>query len=103
MVILQRIVLATIVALGLVVGTMATPSAVSACSQYVSGYYRSDGRYVSGYYRTCANSTVTDNYSYPGNYNPYTGRTTSGSSFSWPSYSSPSSCSYSYFNTRYGC
>jgi hypothetical protein len=43
-------------------------------STYVSGYTRSNGTYVSGYYRTAPNSTVYDNYSYRGNYNPYTGQ-----------------------------
>lgn len=41
--------------------------------EYVSGYTRSDGTYVSGYYRSSPNDTVTDNYSYEGNHNPYTG------------------------------
>ena len=36
----------------------------------VRGYYRSNGTYVQPYVRTSPNSTVTDNYSYPGNYNP---------------------------------
>lgn len=41
---------------------------------YVNGYYRSNGTYVNGYYRTSPNHTRTDNYSYYGNYNPYTGK-----------------------------
>jgi hypothetical protein len=40
----------------------------------VEGYYRSDGTYVAPYYRSNPNSTVTDNYSFKGNINPYTGR-----------------------------
>lgn len=40
---------------------------------YVNGYVNSYGTYVNGYYRSDANSTVTDNYSYSGNYNPYSG------------------------------
>ena len=40
----------------------------------VRGYFRSDGTYVQSYYRTDPNETVTDNYSYKGNYNPYTGK-----------------------------
>jgi len=42
-------------------------------AEYVSGYYRRDGTYVNGHYRSDSNNTVTDNYSYKGNYNPYTG------------------------------
>ena len=40
----------------------------------VRGYYKSDGTYVQPHYRTYPNSTVTDNYSFKGNYNPYTGK-----------------------------
>jgi hypothetical protein len=42
-------------------------------SQYVHGYTRSNGTYVRPYYRSSPNGTVTDNYSYRGNINPYTG------------------------------
>lgn len=36
----------------------------------VRGYYRSNGTYVQPHQRTRPNSIITDNYSYPGNYNP---------------------------------
>mgnify|MGYP003392800953 CR=1 FL=1 len=50
-------------------------TAVSMCyAGWVSGYTRSDGTYVNSYYRSDPNGTVTDNYSYKGNYNPYTGQ-----------------------------
>ncbi len=39
----------------------------------VKGYTRSDGTYVSSYQRSSPNSTVTDNWSYEGNSNPFTG------------------------------
>src|SRR5580700_1098463 len=42
-------------------------------AQYVHGYTRSNGTYVRPYYRSSPNGTVTDNYSYRGNINPYTG------------------------------
>lgn len=42
---------------------------------HVNGYYRSNGTYVQSYERSDPNSTVTDNYSYKGNVNPYTGET----------------------------
>jgi hypothetical protein len=45
---------------------------------HVRGYYRSNGTYVQPHQRTSPNHTVTDNYSYPGNYNPNTGRVTGG-------------------------
>lgn len=40
----------------------------------VSGYTRANGTYVATHNRTAPNSTKTDNYSYSGNVNPYTGR-----------------------------
>jgi hypothetical protein len=52
---------------------------------YTHGYSRSNGTYVSGYYHTMPNSRVTDNYSYRGNYNPWT------SSYGTRSYGSHSS------------
>lgn len=41
----------------------------------VRGYYRKDGTYVNSYQRSTPNRTVTDNYSFKGNVNPYTGKT----------------------------
>lgn len=46
---------------------------------YVSGYYNSNGTYVKPYYRTAPDSSPYNNYSYPGNYNPNTNSTTTGS------------------------
>lgn len=40
----------------------------------IKGYYRSNGTYVRPYYRSDSNSSRYDNYSYYGNYNPYTGK-----------------------------
>lgn len=41
----------------------------------VDGYYRSSGTYVQPHHRSSPNDTVTDNYSFKGNVNPYTGET----------------------------
>jgi hypothetical protein len=90
---IRRVVLAAMVAitcLGAAAAALPDP-AQAACygSTYVSGHFRSNGTYVVGHWRTCPDSTRTNNYSYPGNYNPNTGRVTSGSSYSrsTPSYS----------------
>lgn len=40
----------------------------------VGGYTRSNGTYVAPYERSTPNSTPTDNYSFKGNVNPYTGK-----------------------------
>ncbi len=70
---------------------------------YVNGHTKSNGTYVQGYHRTAPNSTILDNYSTQGNYNPYRGNygtkpvqeyrqsSTYSSSYTSPStYSTPS-------------
>lgn len=49
-------------------------SSTAFAAVYVKGYYRKDGTYVRGHYRSNPNSIVTDNWSYKGNINPYTGK-----------------------------
>ena len=46
---------------------------------HVKGYYRKDGTYVKSHYRSSPDGNPYNNYSYPGNYNPYTGVTAKGS------------------------
>ena len=59
--------------------------ASAACygSTYVSGYFKSNGTYVNGHSRTCPDSSPYNNYSFPGNYNPNSGRITGGSRSSY--------------------
>lgn len=44
----------------------------------VRGYVRTDGTYVQPHSRTAPDPTPRNNYSYPGNFNPNTGRITPG-------------------------
>jgi len=44
----------------------------------VRGYTRRDGTYVQPHQRTIPNRKPYDNYRFPGNYNPNTGRFTGG-------------------------
>lgn len=67
----------------------------------VRGYYRSNGTYVQPYVRTAPDSTPTNNYSYPGNYNPNTGSITGGNSYSYPSYSTPAYSGFGNMNNRW--
>ena len=53
---------------------LALVSAHAMADQSVNGYYRSNGAYVPPHYRSSPNSTMFDNYSSQGNYNPYTGQ-----------------------------
>ena len=57
----------------------------SSVAGYVSGYTKSNGTYVQPYYRSDRNSTVTDNYSYYGNTNPYTGKVGTNKYYDSPS------------------
>jgi hypothetical protein len=88
----MRIFIAT---LALSVITASTASAGS-----VSGYVTRNGTYVAPHYRSSPNSTVTDNYSYKGNSNPYTGQ--SGSSRYGHDTSSPYFDGTPNSNGRYG-
>lgn len=45
---------------------------------WVNGYYRSNGTYVKGHYRSSPDSSPYNNWSYPGNTNPYTGKKATG-------------------------
>ena len=60
---------------------------ISYADTWVNGYTRSNGTYVPGHYRSSPNSNVTDNFSFKGNVNPYTGST--GSNYYRNSPSSP--------------
>lgn len=44
----------------------------------VSGYYRRDGTHVQPHYRTNPDGNPYNNYNFPENYNPNTGRITPG-------------------------
>jgi hypothetical protein len=46
--------------------------------EYVHGYTRSDGTYVQGYMRSSPDGNPYNNYSFPGNTNPYTGKVAPG-------------------------
>ena len=59
--------------LALAAVTLAVPA--MAKDVYVHGYTTKSGTYVSPYHRSSPDSTKTNNYSYPGNTNPYTGVT----------------------------
>jgi len=44
----------------------------------VEGYYRKDGTYVQPHYRSNPDGNPYNNWSFPGNTNPYTGKTATG-------------------------
>ena len=50
----------------------------SSTDKWIDGYYRTDGTFVKGHWRSAPNSNETDNFSYPGNVNPYTGKLAPG-------------------------
>ena len=54
------------------------PLEVDAGRVRVRGYYRKDGTYVRPHYRSAPDGNPYNNYSFPGNYNPNTGRITPG-------------------------
>jgi len=65
-----------------------------AFADHVDGYTRSNGTYVQPYERSPADGTVTNNYSYQGNTNPYTGQVGTNSyshDVTSPNYTGPNS------------
>lgn len=50
----------------------------SEASVRVRGYFRKDGTYVQPHYRSNPDGNPYNNYSFPGNTNPYTGETATG-------------------------
>lgn len=79
---------------------------------YVKGYTKKNGTYVAPHYRSSPDSSPYNNWSYPGNTNPYTGKTAGGSestylenyynnSYSLPSYTAPSYTAPSYTAPSY--
>ncbi len=92
-----------IIALVLLAFAVLFVSASSVQAVYVNGYYRSNGTYVNGYERSSPNSSPYDNYGYPGNYNPNTGKITGGSASSYLNnyYKSSSSLGTGYSTPTY--
>jgi hypothetical protein len=52
--------------------------ALQLADEYVHGYTRSDGTYVQGYMRSSPDGNPYNNYSFPGNTNPHTGKAAPG-------------------------
>lgn len=64
--------------IALVLLLVAALGAIAEAQVSVDGYTRRDGTYVRPHQRTRPNDTIRDNYNYPGNWNPNTGRITPG-------------------------
>lgn len=66
----------------------------------VSGYYRSDGTYVQPHKRSAPDGTPYNNWSYPGNTNPYTGKVVTGTSNTYLNNYNNSSSTYTNSNNN---
>ena len=69
------------------IAIIATTALSAFANVYVHGYTRRDGTYVQPHYRTDPDGIPYNNYSYPGNYNPNTGRISGPSHYSFEDYS----------------
>ena len=49
----------------------------------VRGYYRKDGTYVSGHWRSNPDGNPYNNWSFPGNVNPHTGKVATGNPYTY--------------------
>jgi len=50
---------------------------------FVHGHFRRDGTYVQPYWRSNPDGIPYNNFSYPGNLNPYTGKVAPGNPHQW--------------------
>jgi hypothetical protein len=64
--------------LALVTGLLVTLSMSASAQTHVEGYTRKDGTYVQPHWRSDPDKSPYNNYSYPGNTNPYTGKVATG-------------------------
>ncbi len=71
-------VLSFVVGMLIGVSIILAPFAAIEAAVKVKGYYRKDGTYVQPHYRSAPDSNPFNNYSFPGNTNPYTGKTATG-------------------------
>jgi hypothetical protein len=60
-----------VVALGICLGVASNAMG----DVFVNGHYRGNGTYVQPHWRSNPDGIPSNNFSYPGNLNPYTGRT----------------------------
>lgn len=60
-------------------GLMLLVPSISFAAVHVSGYFKKNGTYVAPHYRSNPDGNPYNNYSFPGNTNPYTGKTATGS------------------------
>jgi hypothetical protein len=70
----MKYIITLLLSFGIVFGSFGTALA----DQYVNGYYKSNGTYVNGYWRSSPDGNPYNNFSFPGNTNPYTGVTAGG-------------------------
>ncbi len=64
-------------------------SVATFAQEHVKGYYKKNGTYVQPYVRSSPDGNPYNNYSYPGNTNPYTGKVATGN---------PDTYIYNYYN-----
>jgi len=57
---------------------IASITTIAFADVWVRGYYRKDGTYVSGHWRSNPDGNPYNNWSYPGNINPHTGKIATG-------------------------
>lgn len=70
-----------ILILGFMVASATVNAQTNPSTVNVNGYVKNNGSYVQPYVRTAPNNTRRDNFSYPGNYNPNTGRVSRSRSY----------------------
>ncbi|MGM0629207.1 MAG: hypothetical protein ACQESA_02170 [Patescibacteria group bacterium] len=68
---------------------------------WIDGYYRDSGSWVESHYRSEPDGNPFNNWSYPGNTNPYTGETADGNAETYLENHYNSDSGYSNYNQNY--
>jgi len=69
--------------LSLVIALLVGVTLSASAQTHVNGYTRRDGTYVARHWRSSPDSTPSNNYSYPGNTNPFTAKTATGDPYTY--------------------
>lgn len=67
----------------------------------VKGYYRKDGTYVQGHWRSNPDGNPYNNYSFPGNINPHTGKKATGNPSTYLKNYYKWKSTYKYYRSHY--
>ena len=80
---------------------LASITTIAFADVWVRGYYRKNGTYVSGHWRSDPDGNPYNNWSFPGNINPHTGKVATGNPSTYLKNYYKWKSSYKYYRSHY--